>query len=232
MLWSMRSNEIFARMSPEQALGFLEEMKEEAPEVAQIALATAATAFRLRPEFLKRQPRARQAEWMRRALGRTIGASMSEEVLATYFLEHRADLLGEWLDGLGIEHEEGRLVGEIPPCPDGAKLKKTVAAFRKGEDQDKRELLMNAFAAQSAIDWPGLEAVLAGEEPPAEATPSASATADKPTARSKKATTKKTTAKKTTRKKAATKKSAAKKTTAKKASPKKATAKKARRKSG
>ena len=89
----MRSNEIFAAMSSEEALGFLDQMRSEAPEVARIALAAAAEAFRLRPEFLKRQPRPRQAEWMRRALGRTIGAPLAEEVLATYFLEKERDLL-------------------------------------------------------------------------------------------------------------------------------------------
>ena len=42
MLWPMRSNQVFARMTPEQSQRFLAEMKQEAPEVAQLALGAAA----------------------------------------------------------------------------------------------------------------------------------------------------------------------------------------------
>jgi hypothetical protein len=113
----MRSNEIFSRMTTEEAERFLVEVRSEAPDVAKLALDAAAGAFRLRPEFLRRQPRARQAEWMRRALGRRVGAALAEEVLATYFLEHHRELLVELLEALGVEHEEGRLKQDVPACP-------------------------------------------------------------------------------------------------------------------
>lgn len=179
----MRSNEIFAGMSSEEAVVFLEGMRADAPDVANLALGAAAEAFRLRPEFLKRQPRQRQAEWMRRALGRTIGAPLAEEVLATYFLDYELELLTELLDGLGVEHEEGRLSHEGPPPPDTKDLEKAVAAYRKGADPQKRELLLRSFAAQSSIEWPELEALL-GEKPAGPAKASA------PRATSKKAATK------------------------------------------
>jgi len=175
----MRSNEIFAGMSGEEALSFLEEMRESAPDVAKLALAAAAEAFRLRPEFLKRQPRPRQAEWMRRALGRTVGARLAEEVLATYFLEHQKDLLIELLDTLGVPHEEGRLEQENPPAPEGAALAKAVEKFRSGSDPADRLFLLRSFAAQSAIEWPPLDAILEGGALPA-ATPAAPAAVAKP----------------------------------------------------
>ena len=156
----MRSNEIFSRMNADEALAFLEEAHREAPRVEEIALSAAAGAFRLRPVFLRRQPRKRQAEWMRQALARTALAGVAEEVLAEYFLEYHNDLLSEWLDALGLEHEKGVLKTEAPVCPKPADLTKLVADFRKGNDPLRRELLMRAFAAQSAIDWPDLEALL------------------------------------------------------------------------
>jgi hypothetical protein len=157
----MRSNEIFARMGPEAALAFLTEIHEQAPGVEQIALSAASGAFRLRPVFLRRQPRKRQAEWMRQALSRTAMAAVAEEVLAEYFLEYHSDLLAEWLDALGLEHEKGVLATSSPECPKPADLATTVAAFRQGKDPERRELLMRAFAAQSSIEWPDLEALLA-----------------------------------------------------------------------
>ncbi len=147
-------------MTPEEALGFLEELRKEAPTVARIALSAASSAFKLRPQFLKKQPVARQADWMRKALSRVMMADAAEEVLAEYFLEQRNDLLTELLDALGVEHKEGKLKGPNPECPDAATLQKTLKKFRAGKDGERRELLLRAFAAQSSIDWPELEAQL------------------------------------------------------------------------
>ena len=181
----MRSNEIFAAMSSEEALGFLDQMRSEAPEVARIALAAAAEAFRLRPEFLKRQPRPRQAEWMRRALGRTIGAPLAEEVLATYFLEKERDLLVELLDALGVPHDEGRLSHGEQTCPEPKALDKAVQKFLGGDRKDKRRLLLHAFAAQASIEWPDLEALVQGTPRPAAPKPAKAAPARAKPARKK-----------------------------------------------
>jgi hypothetical protein len=156
----MRSNEIFSRMSPEAALSFLDEIHKDAPRVEEIALSAAAGAFRLRPVFLRRQPRKRQAEWMRQALARGSFAAVAEELLAEYFLEYHAELLGELLDAFGLEHEKGVLKGDTPVCPEKAKLEEAVAKFRGGAEPARRELLLRAFAAQTAIEWPDLEALL------------------------------------------------------------------------
>ena len=157
MISRMRSNQVFSRMSAEESLRFLTRLKEEAPLVAKLALGAASEAFKLRPEFLKKQPKKRQADWMRRALGRSVAAPLAEEVLAAYFLEYRLELLTEWLDAIGLEHEEGQLQSPEPQCPEAAILDRAVAEFRAGEEPRPRELLLRAFAAQSAIDWPELE---------------------------------------------------------------------------
>jgi hypothetical protein len=161
----MRSNEIFSQMTPDAALAFLDEVHREAPRVEEIALSAAASAFRLRPVFLRRQARKRQSEWMRQALARNAFAAVAEEVLAEYFLEYHTDLLAELLDGFGLEHESGILKADgAPVCPDKAKLEQVVASFRSGDQRERRELLLRAFAAQSIVDWPELEALLAQGE--------------------------------------------------------------------
>ena len=106
------------------------------------------------------------AEDPRAGLGRilarevpTVAAQMAP--LAEYFLEYHSDLLAEWLDALGLEHEKGVLATSSPECPKPADLATTVTAFRQGKDPERRELLMRAFAAQSSIEWPDLEALLA-----------------------------------------------------------------------
>ncbi len=85
---------------------------------------------------------------------------IAEEILATYFLECRKELLTEWLDQLGLEHEEGVLADSNPECPDEDKLGKAVETYRGQDDDPDRELLLRAFASQSAIDWPALDALI------------------------------------------------------------------------
>jgi len=160
MMAPMRSNEIFSAMSPEAALAFLEEIHRDAPKAEEIALSAAAGAFRLRPVFLRRQPRKRQAEWMRQALARASFAPVAEELLAEYFLEYHPALLAELLDALGLEHDKGVLKGDAPVCPEKEALQAAVARFRSGDEPARRDLLLRAFAAQSAVEWPDLEALL------------------------------------------------------------------------
>jgi hypothetical protein len=147
-------------MSAAEAAELMRELETGARPAAQIALAAAAEAFRLRPEFLRRQPREKRAEWVRRALSRPRSSAMAEEVLAEFFLSSGKDLLVELLDALGLEHDEGTLKVENPPCPPRDRLAAAVERFRKGEPAPRRELLLRAFAAQSAIDWPALEQLL------------------------------------------------------------------------
>jgi len=72
------------------------------------------------------------------------------------------DLLTEWLDLLGIKHEDGILEADSPAAPEKATLQKARDAFCKADDDADRSLLLSAFAAQSAIEWPDLEALLDG----------------------------------------------------------------------
>jgi hypothetical protein len=156
----MRSHEVFARMTPARAEAFLAELKREAAPVSQMALAAAAGAFKLRPVFLKRQSPARQADWMRKALSRGAMNAVAEEILAEYFLSHQKALLLEWLDAVGLEHEDGVLKAGAPASPDSGVLHKAFQAFSSGEHPERRRLLLEAFAAQSAIEWPELESLL------------------------------------------------------------------------
>jgi hypothetical protein len=83
---------------------------------------------------------------------------LAEEILAAYFLEGRNELLTEWLDSVGLEHDEGILKGENPSPPEKEQLEEAVKKFLEGDDVEERQLLLRAFAAQSAVDWPDLTA--------------------------------------------------------------------------
>jgi hypothetical protein len=157
----MRSFQVFAAMTPEQATGMLTSLKEEVPGMFTQAVVAAAAAFKARPVYVARQPIEKQAASIRRALSRVSASTFAEELLAVYFIECKKELLIEWLDSIGIEHEDGTLTEDEPKQPAKAALGKAVKAFLAVDDDPNRDLLLAAFAAQNSIDWPQLEALTA-----------------------------------------------------------------------
>jgi len=155
----MRAYEIFAWMQPEDVERMLVVLSEKQPAFYAQALGAAAAAMKARPGYLLKQPMAKRAVAVRRALARVVANDVAEELFAVYFLDCKKDILVEWLDTLGLEHDEGTLADDEPGCPDEAKLQEAMASFRKEEDGPDRELLLRAFAAQRSIDWPALEAL-------------------------------------------------------------------------
>ena len=160
----MRAYQVFGRMDDEEAARFLAVLAEKAPAFHVQALGAAAAAMRARPQFVLRQSPEKRAAAVRRALARVAANDVAEELLAVYFLDCRKDVLVEWLDAVGLEHDEGTLKADEPPEPGEKALAKAVDTFRSaakpdGEPGDRvdRELLLRAFAAQRAIDWPALE---------------------------------------------------------------------------
>lgn len=156
----MRPYQIFAGMSSEEAIRFCERMRRDSMPTFRQAVAAAAAAMKSRPGFLAKQPLERQANAIRRSLARVAADPVAEELLAVYFLDCRKELLVEWLDALGIAHEEGTLKEDEPAEPDGEALDRVVGEFRSVDDDADRELLLHAFAAQRAIEWPRLDALL------------------------------------------------------------------------
>lgn len=156
----MRSYQVFAAMSPERSVALMRGLAEQSPAMFRQAVDAAAVATRTRPVYLRKQPFEKRAEAVRRALARVAANEIAGELLAVYFLECRKPLLIEWLDELGIAHEDGTLEEDEPAQPPKDRLRKAVDTYRASDDDPDRELLLRAFAAQQAIDWPALDALL------------------------------------------------------------------------
>ncbi len=157
----MRSFQVFAAMSPDESESFFARIQESAPAIFAQSIHAASTALKTRPAFMMKQPFAKQASAVRRALSRVAGNPLADETLAMYFLEVRKELLVEWLDTAAVSHEDGALTEDAPPEPDPKKLRDAVSGFRKADDDGDRELLLRAFAAQASIAWPVLDELIA-----------------------------------------------------------------------
>ena len=156
----MRPFQIFSAMSPGEAEAFFGKLADRAPAVFAQAIHAASSALKSRPQYLMKQPFDRRAAAARRALSRVSADGVAEEMLAVYFLECRKELLLEWLDLVGVEHEAGTLKQERPAEPAEKTLRHAVKQFRRKDRDSDRELLLRAFAAQSSIEWAGLDALL------------------------------------------------------------------------
>ncbi len=159
----MRSFQVFAAMSPEEAERMMKVLSKEAPAMFRQAVDAAAVSIKARPVYLRRQPFEKRAAAVRRSLSRIMANPVADELLAVYFLECRKDLLLEWLDQIGLAHEDGTLEDEAPEQPDEAKLTGAVEKYRAADGDPDRDLLLRAFAAQSAVEWPGLDKLLGFE---------------------------------------------------------------------
>jgi hypothetical protein len=155
-----QSNDVFRAMTEEEAQAFLQEMRDELrPLYRQLERASAET-LRLRPVFLGKQPWPKRCGMIRKAMALKVNAEAAAEILSAFFMERYAEDVGALLDALGIEHDEGVLKEMNPEQPPAAKLKKVVKEFPAGEHAAQRKLLLKAFAAQGAIDWPALDALV------------------------------------------------------------------------
>ena len=156
----MRPNQIFAAMSQEKCGQIMEKIAQQSPEAVKQTVAAAAIALKFRPHFLLKQPLEMRVSSVRRALSRTSANALAEELLAVYFLKCRLDLLSEWLDLVGLEHEEGILKSDVVTSPPEAELRTKVASFLAKDGDEDRGLLLKAFAAQTAIAWPVLDELI------------------------------------------------------------------------
>jgi hypothetical protein len=156
----MKAWQVFAGMTPERAATFFASLAKKLPGFYNSAVGAASASLRARPVFLMRQPPEKRAEAMRQALAKVRSNDLAEEILASYFLDTRKELVVEWLDALGLAHKEGILEDDEPACPPPDKLREATQKFLSAGDDADRALLLRAFAAQRAIDWPDLEILL------------------------------------------------------------------------
>ena len=156
----MRAHQIIGGLSPEDFERLMEALRGEAPEAVQSTTIAAAAILKFRPKFLLKQAPKKRLASVKSALSRLNANDMAEELLAVYFLKCKLDLLTEWLDLMGLEHEDGILTQEEVPCPDAAELEKKVSDFRGKDDDVDRPLLLRVFSAQTAIEWPALDELL------------------------------------------------------------------------
>ena len=156
---------IWSGMTDDVAATILGDVKRETPDLYREALATAAGAFRMRPDALRQQPITRQAATIRRALTQVTQQDLGAHILINWLTTSQKPMLVQFLDDLGIVHEEGTVKGEIGPEPDPERLAAAVANLRASFPAEHVRLYLSAFAVITADEWQHLPGLIDAEAP-------------------------------------------------------------------
>ncbi len=156
-------NEIFAQMPVEtaqQLLGFLQE--KEKP-LYKATIDSLAQQRKLRPLFIERKPKLERFAWMKEALGRKQNEGVSAHLLQIWLVGSHKGILCDFLDSLGIKHDENGTIDELPPAPAKEDLTRAIDALFAKHDPAVVVVYLNAFQALDENGWPTL-AELLGED--------------------------------------------------------------------
>jgi hypothetical protein len=155
----LTSHELFGFMSPALALEILAYTHESDKPLYQAALCAVADARKLRPAYFKRQPRAHQHEMMVATLSRPALETVSSNLLRAWLLKKHKQMLIDFLDALGITHEEG-VVEQLPPTMEDAKVRTAVDALLAKHPPEAVAVYLHAFNEMNEVEWPNLKAML------------------------------------------------------------------------
>jgi len=146
-------------MSPALALDILTYTHETDKPLYQASLNAVADARKLRPAYLKRQPRSHQHEMMVATLARPAMEVVAGNLLRVWLLKKHKQMLIDFLDGLGIAHEEG-VVEQLPPTMDDAKVRAAVDGLLAKHPPEAVAVYLHAFNKMNEVEWPNLKTML------------------------------------------------------------------------
>ncbi|HEY2614153.1 MAG TPA: hypothetical protein VGI42_00445 [Chthoniobacterales bacterium] len=160
----MKSHQIFQTMSPALAANIFTSLQTEQKPVYKAAIQGLANQRNLRALFVERKPPNERFPWMQQALARAGSDTLATHLLQAWLLSAHKEMLCDFLDSLGILHEEDGTVEELPPSPAKEKIAEAVAQLLEKYPQETAAVYLHAFCEMdSAVRWPALDEILATE---------------------------------------------------------------------
>lgn len=156
----MKAFEMFQGMSGEFAAAMLQYFRGEERDVYRSAVASLAADRKLRPVFIQRKPAADQIAWMVKTLKLRTSDEIGEQLLQVWLLKSRQEMLVQFLDALGIEHDEDGSVEDLPDNLDGDKLAGAVDALLAEFPAPEVTIYLHMFQHQTDDGWPALAEIL------------------------------------------------------------------------
>ena len=158
----MKSHELFKRMSPATAVEVFGYLQKEQKPVYKAALQGLANQRNLRGVFIERKPPNERYPWMQNALSRPISDALASHLLQGWLLGANKQMLNDFLDALGIAHEEDGTVEELPAAPPKEQIKAAIDHLLTKYPSETVAIYLHAFRdMDSTVQWPALNELLA-----------------------------------------------------------------------
>jgi hypothetical protein len=156
----MRPHEIFHAMNPAVAARIFSELQENEKQLYKATIETLAKQRRLRPVFIERKPRAERQAWLQDALGRKVNEDNAAHILQLWLVKTQSALLCDFLDGLGIKHDEHGMVEDLPPSPPREQLAPIIDSLLAKYDAGVVGVYLHAFNSLNDTPWAALDELL------------------------------------------------------------------------
>ena len=156
----MNASEIFQHLSPglaEQTLSYLNTAEKP---TYKVAIQTLAAQRKLRPVFVERKPRVERHAWMQGALARPANEQIAANLLQMWLMGAQAPVLCDFLDALGIEHDEHGGIENLPEAPDAEKLRAAVDGLLAKHPAEVVAVYLQSFQTMDIAGWPALADLL------------------------------------------------------------------------
>ncbi|MBC8325874.1 MAG: hypothetical protein H8E27_09645 [Verrucomicrobia subdivision 3 bacterium] len=159
----LSSYELIGFISPELAHRILADTAEDNRDLYEATLSAVARLRGMRPQFLKRQPKPTRHKTMVQAMSKPAFDEAAGSLLRGWLLKHQIGLLTQFLDALGIEHEEG-VVEDLPKTIADDALAAALETLLANHERDVVVLYLHAFHNMNEAGWQNLEAALESDE--------------------------------------------------------------------
>ena len=160
----LKPHEIFARMSSDAAAQVFTHLFENEKPLYKATIESLAKQRKLRPIFVERKPRTERYAWLQETLARKTGEGIAAHILQIWLVGAHSKLLCDFLDALGIAHDENGTIEALPPAPPTEKLVEAIEILRKTHDPAVINVYLHAFQALDDHGWTTLEELLATDE--------------------------------------------------------------------
>ncbi|MDP6904140.1 MAG: hypothetical protein QF406_06810 [Verrucomicrobiota bacterium] len=155
----LNSFELLGFISANLSNQILSDSAEDNREIYDATLSGVAKLRRMRPQFLRSQPKPARHKLMIESLKRPAFEEVASQLLRGWLIKHQKNMLILFLDTLNIQHEDG-VVEDLPNEISDEGLDKAINTLLEQNEQEIVVLYLHAFQSMNDSGWANLETAL------------------------------------------------------------------------
>jgi hypothetical protein len=158
---NMKCYEIFGKLSPELTNEIFAYLLEFEKPVYKAMIQNIASRRKLRPVFIERKPKDERHLWLQQAFSLRSADDIAMQILQIWLLGAQREMICEFLDSLGIEHDGKGVVENLPEEPPREKLTDAITRLLEKRSPEVVAVYLHAFQGMDDRGWPVLDEALA-----------------------------------------------------------------------